>query len=285
MSERLSSAPRGRARQGASLAERRLRRRRRFAIALSVLFALLLSAAVYGLWQSPVRVSRVDVYGLDASLAAYAREALQGAYLGIIPRDSIFFFPESRIRASILADHPDIAAVSISRESFSVISIRPHQRVPLARWCGLAPTGGGVEEYCYVFDASGYVFAAADASAPPLNSFTLYAPLEGGAQEPPAVSEVEPLRATIARIERIPALFDFARELGTRGSAVSHIVLRGDEVDDYLESGTRITYVLGREQEAFTALVSARDSLDLSDGSLDYVDLRFDGKVYIKRKE
>jgi hypothetical protein len=44
-------------------------------------------------------------------------------------------------------------------------------------------------------------------------------------------------------------------------------------------------YVLGSEQEAFTALVSAKDSLSLSDGSVDYVDLRFSGKVYVKRKE
>ncbi len=283
MSERLSSAARSSLpRQG--VAERRRLRRRRFAFALSVLFVLLLSAAVYGLWQSPVRVERIDVYGPDASLAAYAREAMQGAYMGIIPRDSIFFFPESRMRAGILADRPDIAAVSISRESFSGISIRPHGRAPLGRWCGLAPTGGGVEEYCYVFDASGYVFAAADASASPINSFTLYAPLEEDAQGSPAVSEVEPLRASIAHIKRLPAVFDFARELGTFGSPVSRIVLRGDEVDDYLVSGTRITYVLGDEQDAFTALVSARDSLNLADGSLDYVDLRFDGKVYMKRR-
>ena len=49
--------------------------------------------------------------------------------------------------------------------------------------------------------------------------------------------------------------------------------------------GTRVTYVLGDEQNAFTALTSARDDLNLADGSLEYVDLRFDGKVYLKKKE
>ena len=62
------------------------------------------------------------------------------------------------------------------------------------------------------------------------------------------------------------------------------IVLRGDEVNDYLESGTRVTYVLGNEENAFTALASSKDTLNFSDGSLEYVDLRFDGKVYLKRK-
>jgi hypothetical protein len=93
------------------------------------------------------------------------------------------------------------------------------------------------------------------------------------------------MRATIAHAEKLSAAFDFARQLASLGSPVSSIVFRDDEVDEYLASGTRITYVLGYEQNAFTALKSARANLNLSDGSLLYVDLRFDGKVYLKRKE
>ena len=79
-------------------------------------------------------------------------------------------------------------------------------------------------------------------------------------------------------------MFDFARELATLGSPTTRIAIHDGEVNDYLASGTRVTYVLGHEQDAFTALVSARENLNLSDGSLEYVDLRFDGKVYVKRK-
>ncbi|MDP1759930.1 MAG: hypothetical protein Q8L01_00440, partial [Candidatus Woesebacteria bacterium] len=66
--------------------------------------------------------------------------------------------------------------------------------------------------------------------------------------------------------------------------SVTRVILRGDEVDDMLASGTRVTYVLGNEQNAFTSLVSARENLNLADGSIDYVDLRFDGKAYLKKK-
>lgn len=268
---RASSESRGSER----LAARRRLRRRRALIALIILFIILCAGIVYELRQSAVRIARVEVYGADASLAAYAREAMRGSYLGIIPRDSIFFFPASSIRSAILADHPGIAAVSIFRNGLTGISIKPNVRAPVARWCGLAPTEG-VEEYCYVFDASGYIFAAAT-STETINSFALYAPLVG--------ETLEPLRATIAQAEKIPTAFDFARQLDTLGSPVTRVVLRGDEVDDYLTSGTRITYVLGSEQNAFTALVSSRENMDLADGSLEYVDLRFDGKVYLKRKK
>lgn len=270
MLERAPSAPYASER----LAERRRTRRRRIFFALGFLFCFVVGTLIWGLWQDSVRISRVEVYG-DPSFAAYAEAEMQGSYFGIIPRDSIFFFPASHIRSDILADHPDIAAVSLFRNWFTSISIKTNERVPIARWCGLSPTIGA-DEYCYVFDASGFIFAAATSTIPTLNNFVLYVPLAGETQEP--------LRATIAYAEKLPYAFDFARQLDTLGSPVTTVVIRDDEVDDYLTSGTRITYVLGHENDAFTALVSARDNLNLADGSIDYVDLRFDGKVYLKKK-
>lgn len=272
MSERRSSAPQGSDR----LAARRRRQRRRAIIATFVLLALLFSAAVYGLWQPAVRISRVEVFGGGASIMTIAKETMQGNYFGIIPRDSIIFFPASRIRADILDAHPGFAAVSISRTGLTGVSIKIDERVPIARWCGLVPTEGA-DEYCYVFDASGVIFAAVATTTRTVNPFSLYAPLEGAPEEP--------LGAGIARAELLPATFDFARQLGTFGAPIVSIVLRGDEADAFLENGTRLTYVFGREQDAYAALISARSSFNLSDGSVDYVDLRFDGKIYLKKKK
>ncbi len=276
---RASSAERGSER----LAERRRVRRRRGFIVFGVLLCILAGALIWGLRQNSVRISRINVYGADASFAAYAKEAMQGSYFGIIPRDSTFFFPASSIRASILAAHPDIAAVSIFRNGLTGISIKTDDRAPIARWCGssavsqtasTSPTSG--KENCYLFDASGFIFATATTSTQTINSFMLYAPLQA--------SSSEPLLMTIAHADELPAAFDFARQLDTLGSPVTQVVIQGDEVDDYLASGTRVMYVLGHENDAFTALVSARANVNLADGSLDYVDLRFDGKVYLKKK-
>lgn len=279
MSGRQSLAPQGNKR---FVARRRLRRRRAI-IALGIIFFLLCAGIIYELRQSAVRIAHIQVLGMpagetgaDAPLAGIASRAIQGYYLGVIPRDSIFFFPASRIRTNIVAAYPEIAAVSIFRNGLTGISVKANARVPVARWCGLAPLAD-VEEYCYVFDASGFIFAAAATSTQTLNPFVLYAPLEGDG--------LEPLRATVATAEKLPAAFDFARRIGAFGSPVSTILIRGDEVDDYLKSGTRITYVLGDEQNAFTALVSSREHLDLADGSIEYVDLRFEGETYVKREK
>lgn len=266
------------------VARRRLRRRRAF-LALGILLLIVLGALVWGLHQRAVRVSRVEVYGTDESLSTIARAQMRGSYLGIIPRDSIFFFPASRIRMDILAVYLDIAAVSISRKGFTGLLIKIDYRVPVARWCGSTRDASGsdlaasssrpnLNENCYLFDASGLIYATTS-TAVPLNSFVLYQSL---------ADENHPIGSTLPSPESLPATFGFARQLRTFGSPVSIVAIHDGEVDEYLASGTRITYVLGDEQNAFTALVSARANLNLADGSLEYVDVRFGGKIYLKKK-
>jgi len=79
-----------------------------------------------GLRQNAVRISQVKIFGppslgssggtsAEESFSAEVMRDLQGNYLGIIPRNSIFFFPEARIRSDLLAAHPEVAAVSVSK--------------------------------------------------------------------------------------------------------------------------------------------------------------------------
>ncbi|HQT83202.1 MAG TPA: hypothetical protein PLW99_03575 [Candidatus Paceibacterota bacterium] len=279
MSVSRSSAEHGSAR----LAARRRSRRRRASIALAVLFVLVCAGIVYGLNQGATRISHITVYGADQSLAAYATTAMQGKYLGLIPRDSTFFFPASRIRAAIMSAHPEIAAVALFRDGFSGLSIRVDERVPIARWCGAPPDSSSAPATstpavadCYLFDASGFVYATSTSDVRPVNSFILY---EGSA------TSSEPVGETLPDAAKLPAAFDFARQLAPFGSPATSVVITNDEVRDYLASGTYLTYVLGDEQHAYAALSSAQADFNLADGSVDYLDLRFDGKVYLKKKK
>lgn len=256
------------------LALRRRKGRKIFIYILGTVVLAFFGFSIWLMWQPDLRVHTIQLFGGDDSLRSVAAAAMQETYLGIVPRDSIFFIPEHAIRERLLAADSKVAAVSVSRVGFDGISIKLIMRDSLARWCGLSPTPD-VEEYCYVFDSSGYIFAAAGSSTPTAISLSLYAPL--------ADDTLEPLRATIPVIAQSPGTLDFANEVKMLGSPVKSVVVRGDEVDDYLQSGTRITYVLGHEQDAYTALTSAQSNFNLADGSVDYIDLRFDGKVYIKK--
>ena len=64
---------------------------------------------------------------------------------------------------------------------------------------------------------------------------------------------------------------------------VVSVEIRGDEADLYTPHGTRVTYILGNEEKAAALAASAFPTLNIQGGQLAYVDLRFEGKVYIKR--
>lgn len=273
------------------LAQRRRKNHFRVLITLSVLFFIAICLAFYGLWQPAVRISNIVVYGADQSLADVARAAMQGNYLGVIPLDSTFFFPEERIRQDIIAAHSDIAAVSIFRDGLTSISIKVDYRTPVARWCGVPPDASSSDASlaavvmatasstsatsCYLFDASGFVYATTTSSAS-VNNFAVYESLS---------QTGDPVGTVLPNAGMLPSAFDFARQLSAFGTTVVAVVFNdNNEVDDYLASGTRIMYVLGSEQDAYTALLSAKADTNLADGSIDYVDLRFPGKVYLKKK-
>jgi len=243
-------------------------------------FALIILGVLflYAVQQRGVRISQVDIFGGDAALSAIAKEALQGSYVGIVPRDSIFFYPEEDIRTRIMHADSDIATISVFRKGLTGLTIKVTNRAPIARWCGSVyePRVGTSTPAvpCYVFDDAGRIYATTTALEL-VNRFALYTKLEPG---------VDPAGTLLPQAEQLPAAFNFARQLGTLGSPVDAVVIRDQEVDDHLESGTRVTYVLGQEQEAYTALMSGKSNINLADGSLEYLDLRFSGKMYLKRK-
>jgi hypothetical protein len=287
MSERRSSELRG----VSALGERRRRRRRLVRTLVVLLFVLGLGAWGWVTWQPAVRISEVAINAGDPVLAAYASAALTGTYAGLIPRDSIFFFPARSIRSSILTEHPEIAAVSISREGLTKIAIATLPRVAIGKWCGLSPSVISPDvpfdsEYCYVFDGGGYMFAplvhedistGSTTVASTINTFSLYAPLQGETEEP--------LRATLAGSDALPAVFDFARQFSTRVVPVRSVVIAGDEAHFSLANGARLLYIIGEEHTAFSAVIASQEATDLADPSISYIDVRFEGKVYLKRKE
>lgn len=260
------------------LARRRLRRRRIFFAAI-VFLCSLLGSILFILQQNFVRISQVTISGADQSLADIATSLMRGDYLGIIPRDSIFFFPAARIRSDIIATQPTIAAVSISREGLTSLSIRVDYRAPVARWCGSGrgttteaiaglPSSGN----CYFFDASGVLYASAT-DQKTIHPFVVFTSLPG-----PIL-----IGSTLPHAEQLPVTFDVARKVSTYGTSVVSINIGQDEVTLTLASGTRIMYLLGIEETAVTALISARRYMNLADGSIEYIDLRFPGTVYVKK--
>ena len=292
------SAP-SQAQRRESLKERRRKQRRIFFLGLGVLGLILIAGLVYLLWQPFVRIESVSAEGPNAEEAKLVAErAIEGTYLYVLPRNSIFIFPEGSIRRQILSTHPAITAVSIQRTGFTSIAVRNVPRTSAFIWCG--PSAASSSS-CYQADAEGFVFAPEEGTAAVMVAVEMNAltePTEAAAKVvedvdmsvlrvyAPLVGEGEagtPVRAHVIGASRLPDALRFVKAIKALGVGVVSVEIREDEADLYTPEGTRITYILGRERAAADLAASAFPSLKIPAGAFEYVDLRFEGKVYVKR--
>jgi predicted nucleic acid-binding Zn ribbon protein len=281
------------------LKDRRRRERRRVLILFVVLVLLAIVGAVSIFWIPIFRIQHVNVAGPNSDgMQTIATSVLSGSDHYVLPRNSIFLFPAAKLRDSILKQYPDISAVSISRTSFDSISIASIPREQAFVWCGAAyapapsapanasstitsPSALNILQpsSCYSADGQGVIFASLPSdAASTTNALWIYAPLDSKLD--PSAS---PLGASVAQASSLPNVLQFIKILKSLGAPITTVVIRGDEVDFFTQTGTRITYVLGREEMAKQLAESSFPSLSPGDGSLEYIDLRFDGKVYFKK--
>ncbi len=257
---------------------RRARAKRIFLVGVSVLALLCVAAMFYLAWLPALRVQTVTAEGLHSDgTVTIAQATLAGTHLFIIPRNSLFFIPESDMRKRILAEFPDIVAVSFKSEGLSGLHIVPVARTSSFVWCGAdraLATGD-----CYAADPDGLIFAPYTSDVPVASStlqLRMYAPIDG--------DSASPVRSHIKNTKSIPNTLQLARALKTLNANIAEVAFRGDEADLYTAGGTRITYIVGKEKEAATLAASVFPTLSLNDGSVEYLDLRFESKVYLRKK-
>jgi hypothetical protein len=270
---RLPSTPR------VPLGRRRRSARKKVLFIVLGAIAVVLIVALILIWQPFLRITTVETEGpLAVPVRAFVVGQLTGTRFGIVPRNSIFFVPEQELRAALLEAFPQLEAVSIGPAGLNTLAVRPAARAAVLWWCGTleAPVTP-----CYLADAGGFVFAEVPLEERLASSTTLsiFASLDAA---PPGTTA--PLGSSIAARDKLPALIQFVKAVRALGADVISVAIRGDEADLYTRAGTRITYVLGREQQAANLAASGFSTLNLNDGSLLYVDLRFDSKLFFKKK-
>lgn len=281
-------APRG----SETLRKRRRRSRLRIALIFLAFVLAVAAGADWLLWQPFLRVQYIGISGYASAPApAAARAAMRGAYFKLIPRDSAVFLPSAAIRGAVLAADANVAAAGVSRAGLDAITLKLIPRASAYMWCGADHAAPGP---CYETDASGVIFAQAtgtpmvsNASASSASSTSPQNPIPANGElavfAPLATTASSVLGSAVSEAALIPPALRFARALDSLDADAVSIQLRGDEADIYLASGTRVTYVLGQEQAAADAAAAAFPTLNLTDGSIQYVDLRFGGRAYVKK--
>jgi hypothetical protein len=267
-----------------SLKQRRKKKRQTARYVFLFIVLAIVAGVFYALWRPFDRVQQVTVQGPDADVVhQIALTNLGGTYWHLLPHNSIFFFPTAKIRAAVLDANPDLSAVSFARTSFSTLEIRTTARASAFIWCGTSIDTPNADGSCYNADIEGLLFKIADPSEVGTASSTSNHVRVFSGLDRDVAGGQSPVRAHVTYASAIPESLKFVTSVQQLGVPVSALALRGDEADLWLQGPTRITYVLGHEKDAAELAASALPGLSLTNGSIEYVDLRFPGKVYIKK--
>ncbi|MGH7250079.1 MAG: hypothetical protein ACREGC_03825, partial [Minisyncoccia bacterium] len=211
---------------------------------------------------------------------------LAGKYLWLFPKSNILIYPQSKIGAVLESKFKSIQSVSLSVKSDKGLWVFLSEREPKYTWCGDALPASGSEEKCYFMDESGYIFSEA-----PFFSGKVYFRFYGL----PGVNGEDPLGSYYLKqnFTGLVHFNDLLLSMGlkpekayidengdtyiylaktTASKTVPELILRDDA--DFEKVAENLQAALGTEplQSKFKNEYSL----------LQYIDLRFDNKVYDK---
>ena len=101
---------------------------------------------------------------IEGSIREIAASKMQGDYLGLFSRSSIFGYPRSEIAKSVASSSPRIKSVIISHDGLNTLKIDIVQKTPSAIVCLALPdlnfsaTDPDESSSCYYTDQSGFIF-------------------------------------------------------------------------------------------------------------------------------
>ena len=262
------------------------RRRKQYAIRfLVVLFVLGLVTSGLGWisWRPEINISRITVLGnttvSEEDIRSYLEERLSGGYVRIFSRANVFLFQPKVIEEELRGTFKKIEQVEVSRDSLQSIVVDVSERKPFYLWC-TTEAKKEVEQPCYFLDINGYVFAPAPYFSGSVY-FEFYKPFVGGNENP-----IGTYFLPESEFKRLIAFRNSLREINIEPKSLS--VLDSGDYSFLLLDGTEVFFNPKQDFDLlFHNLVATFDTEQFSRKrkqgfSLEYIDLRFDNKVYYR---
>jgi len=267
-----------------SLSHAHARKRRLFLIRLYIIlffvFVIVFGLAIFS-GNEKVKIQTIIVSGNAAvssdTVLAIAKRDMAGRYWYLFSRANSLIFPRFQIKKDLLKEIKTISDVSISWNNWQQISITITERRPHSVWCG---NDMRISESCFFVDKYGYIYSEA-----PTFSGSIFIKDYGNiSTSTGAVGQYFLSRQTYSKI------FNLVDSLDKNNIKVVAVSFDGTDFRLILESGPAIVFTnKDNFDSAFQNLFTAVEnkSLDLVDGAgnISYIDLRFDNKIVIGKKQ
>jgi len=262
----------------------RARKRRlfwiRFYIVLFFVFVIIFGLAIFS-GNERVKIQTIIVSGNAAvssdAVLAIANRDMAGRYWYLFSRSNSLLFPRFQIKKDLLKEIKTISDLDISWENWQQISIVITERRPHSVWCG---NDIRVEEDCFLVDKNGYIYS----EAPSFSGSIFIKDYGNVSTSTGAVGQYFLSRQIYSQI------FNLVDSLDKNNIKVVVISFDGVDFRFVLESGTTIVFANKASfdstfQNLFTAVETKNLDLDTSADSISYIDLRFDNKIVVGKKQ
>src|SRR3989344_8676445 len=261
------------------------KRRRQYATRVGIVFifcATLIALVSWVSWRPEINIHTVTVFGnttvSEEDIRSFLDERLGGGYLNIVSRANVFLFQPKVVEADLKSSFAKIQNVEVSRDSFNSIVVTIEERKPFYLWCD-EQVADKNENQCYFLDIDGYAFAPAPYFSGSVY-FEFYKPFSE--DKNPVGTYFLPE----AEFKRLIAFRNSLREVNIEAQKFKIL-----ETLDYafiLKEGTDIFFNPKQDFDAlFNNLSATFDTEQFIQKrkrgfSLEYIDLRFDNKVYYR---
>ncbi len=204
-------------------------------------------------------------------VASVVTEALSGDYIGLIPKENKFLWPEKSISASIDAI-PKIKDVVLAQVD-QTLEISFTEYEPFALWC--QPDNAR----CLLVDATGFAYM----EAPRLDGGSLYRFVVAN-----SVLLVDTHMLESSELQRAVS---FSEALAANFGFEVHTISYENDTDIYytFEDGSQLRTNIGMSNDDLVGnlqtLFTTEAFTHLATEPFEYIDLRFGNKVYVNEKE
>jgi cell division septal protein FtsQ len=264
-----------------------LKKKRRKIIIAKILFFTMCGLVLIGLLAGASRIPALRIKDVEISgnkilekedLKRTVEEILSEKYLWLFSKSNVFIYPQESLRTRLIAEYGRINDLNISLTRDRVLHLTLSERTGKYLWCGQDMTEE--DKKCYFLDDQGYIFDEA-----PYFSGEVYFKFYG---------ESAPGQYFLK--DKFKKLIDFIAALTKMG--LRPVVLLDKDENDlelYLSRGAPAEVrpkVLIKKNSDFEKIIENLDAALGTDplktewkdnyAKLEYIDLRFENKVYYR---
>ena len=276
------------------------RKRRMRVLVVLILLALVLVAVVIGFLRKPTfQISSVTITGtssLDSNeIQLAAQKHISGNYVLVIPRTNVLLFSKTMMNEYLMNQFPGIASVDTEFSSPTMLSISITEKKPAYLWC---------TAQCYFVDDSGMVYQDSPTFTP-----GVFLEFFGTTPTATITDPSDPIRRRFASVAEFTKSISVVNDLSTYpmhiislkylsladstpqlATGVGDVALTIDQIGNSVIPNTAQILILQSQDAATIAQAlglvladkSFQDTFSAHPETLQYIDLRFPGKIYYK---